>query len=191
MGYAVKKKPDGKFTYKDRLTWPEDERWELIDGKAYDMTPAPTTRHQQIVVNFGALLREKLKGGPCRVFIAPTDVVLSENDVVQPDVFAVCDKNKITAANIQGAPDLIVEVLSPATSIKDKREKKSLYERLGVRECIIAYPEDMFIERYRLMNGKLSEPDAAGAQETLTLAFVEGVEIPLWEVFEILPPTGQ
>ncbi|MEA3415917.1 MAG: Uma2 family endonuclease [Thermodesulfobacteriota bacterium] len=70
----------------------------------------------------------------CFVGIAPTDVVFSEHDVVQPDVFVVCDQKKITEANIQSSPDLIMEVLSPATSLKDKREKKNLYEKYGVKE---------------------------------------------------------
>ncbi|OGW44863.1 MAG: hypothetical protein A2X57_11945 [Nitrospirae bacterium GWD2_57_8] len=188
MDFAAKKKSDGKFTVKDYVTWPDDERWEIIGGEAYDMTPAPTPRHQTIVVNFGSLFKTALKGASCRVFIAPTDVVFSEYDVVQPDVFVVCDEKKITAANIQGAPDLVVEVLSPSTSIKDKRDKKALYERFGVREYIIAYPEDLFIERYRLVDGKFGEADVVGAQENVTLAFVDGVEIPLWEVFETAQP---
>lgn len=185
MGYATKKNTDGKFTLKDYATWPDDERWEIIGGEAYNMTQAPTPRHQMIAGNFYSALKSRLSG--CRVFIAPTDVVFSEYDVVQPDVFVVCDEKKITAANIQGAPDLVVEVLSPATSVKDKRDKKALYERFRVREYIIVHLEDLFIERYRFADGKYGEPDVVGSQETLSLAFTSGVDIPLWEVFE----TGQ
>lgn len=159
MGYAVKKKHGGKFTFKDYLTWPEGERWELIDGDAYDTTPAPTPKHQQVVFNFGTLLKAQIRDKSRRTCIAPTDVVLSEHDVVQPDIFVVCGKKKITAENIQGAPDLVLEVLSPSTSIKDKRDKKALYKRFGVEEYIIVYPEDLFIERYRLMGRKYGEPD--------------------------------
>lgn len=188
MGYAVKKKPGGKFTFKDYLTWPEGERWELIDGDAYDMTPAPTPKHQQVVFNLGTLLKSQIGDKSCRTYIAPTDVVLSEHDVVQPDIFVVCDKKKITAVNIQGAPDLVLEVLSPSTSIKDKRDKKALYERFGVEEYVIVYPEDLFIERYRLMGGKYGEPDIVGSQEVLTLSFISDISIQLWEVFETEPP---
>ena len=188
MGPAVHKKREGTFTYQDYCSWSEEERWELINGEAYDMTPAPTPRHQTLVGNFYAALKSKLKDQPCRVFIAPTDVVLSEYDVVQPDVFVICDKMKINPANIQGAPELIVEILSPSSSLKDKRDKKSLYERAGVKEYIIAYPEDLFIERYRLSDGKYGEPDVVGAGETMALAFVQGIDIPLWEVFETAPP---
>ena len=108
------RKTERKFTYTDYITWPNDERWELIDGQAYNMTPAPSFRHQKIVFNFASLLRDALKGNPCVAGIAPTDVVLSESDVVQPDVFVVCDEKKVTEANIHGSPDLIIEVLSPA-----------------------------------------------------------------------------
>ena len=121
MGYPLKKESEKKFTRTDYLAWPEDERWEIIDGEAYCMTPAPSIRHQDIVINLATQLKQKLGGGPCRTFVAPTDVVLSGYDVVQPDILVVCDKKKITDANVQGAPDLIIEVLSPYTSLKDKR----------------------------------------------------------------------
>jgi Uma2 family endonuclease len=107
-------KTERKFTYTDYITWPDEERWELIDGQAYNVTPAPSFRHQKIVFNFASLLRDALKGNPCVAGIAPTDVVFAEHDVVQPDVFVVCDEKKITEANIHGSPDLIIEVLSPA-----------------------------------------------------------------------------
>ena len=104
---------ENRFTYKDYLTWPDEERWELIDGEIYDMTPAPSFIHQKIVLNLASLLRDRLKDVPCVTGIAPTDVILSEHDVVHPDVFVVCDEDKITEANIQGSPDLIIEVISP------------------------------------------------------------------------------
>ena len=94
-----------RFSYQDYQTWPEDERWEILDGKAYNMTPAPTMKHQRIVGNLYHILRTVLRGKPCLTGIAPTDVVLSDYDVVQPDVFVVCDPLKITEKNVQGAPD--------------------------------------------------------------------------------------
>lgn len=104
------KKEEKNFTYADYLTWPDEERWELIDGQAYSMTPAPSVTYQRIANNLNILLStHPEKKAECFVGIAPTDVVLSESDVVQPDVFVVCDKDKITEANIQGAPDLVIE----------------------------------------------------------------------------------
>lgn len=179
-------KPDKKYTYKDYLEWPDDERWELIEGIAYNMTPAPSLKHQSIVVNLSRVLGNKLAGNPYRVFVAPTDVVLSEYDVVQPDVIVVCDKKKFTEANIQGAPDLVVEVLSPNTSLKDKREKKSCYEKYGVREYVIVDPIENYVERFYLEEGSsYSKGDVFGPEEILPLISLAGMEIPLTEVFEI------
>lgn len=189
MGYAVKKKRDGKFTCKDFLSWPDSERWELINGEAYDMTPSPTANHQRIVGNLHAELRSRLKAGPCVAFIAPLDVVFDDHNVVQPDILVVCDKRKVRE-RIEGAPDMIVEVLSPATSLKDKKEKKALYERFGVREYVIVYPDELFVERYRLVDGKFAEPDILGPKDSLTLAFIEGIDIPLSEVFETGHPAA-
>lgn len=186
MGYPVRIESEKKFTWTDYLSWPEDERWEIIDGEAYCMTPAPSIRHQDIVVNLVTQLKQKLSGGLCRTFVAPTDVVFSEHNVVQPDILVVCDKKKITDANIQGAPNLIIEVLSPYTSLKDKREKKALYERYGVREYVIADPLEQYVERFLLEGGgAYGKGEVFGAQEVLRLKSLEGTDISLWEVFEI------
>ena len=180
------------FTYADYLTWPDDERWELIDGEAYNMTPAPTTRHQNIVYNISFILKSKLPNKSCRPFVAPTDVVLSEHDVVQPDVFVVCDEKKIAEANIQGAPDLIVEVLSPVTALKDKREKKNLYEKYGVKEYIIVDPAAQYVERFLLEEGSVYEKsEIFGPKEILPLVSLKEIEIPLWEIFEVEEPKDQ
>ena len=183
------KKTEKKFTYAGYAAWPDDERWELIDGQAYNMTPAPTTRHQKIVGNFYFLIKDRLTEKRCTPGIAPTDVVFSEYDVVQPDVFVVCEENKITEPNIQGAPDLIVEVLSPATALKDKREKKNLYEKYGVKEYIIVDPAAQYVERFLLDEGGLYEKgEIFGPEETLPSVVLDGIEIPMWEVFEVEGP---
>jgi Uma2 family endonuclease len=186
MAMSLAELHDGKHTYADYLKWPDEERWELIDGEAWDMTPAPSTRHQRIVVRFSAILDAALAGRPCVVFTAPTDVVLSDNDVVQPDVLVVCDKKKITNANIQGAPDIIIEVMSSSTARKDRREKRALYEKTGVSEYILADPDGEYVERFILEGeGMFSKGEIFSPQEVLSLRALEGVEIPLWEVFEV------
>jgi len=185
----VLERANKKYTWQDYLAWPDEERWEVIDGEAFNMTPSPTSRHQIVAGNFFSLLREKLKGGPCRAFIAPLDVYFDDSNFVQPDVLVVCDETKIED-RIHGAPDLIVEVLSPATSLKDKREKKNLYERFGVKEYVIVHPDEMFVERYSLAEGSFGEPDVLGAKEVLALRSLEALEIPLWDVFEVTPPEG-
>ena len=125
-----------RYTWTDYQTWPDDERWELIDGLAYNMSPAPSIRHRRVASNFHGVLYRILAGKSCRLFMAPTDVRLSEIDVVQPDILVVSDPAKITPSHIEGAPELVVEVLSPGTSAKDLREKKWLYQRSGVREYL-------------------------------------------------------
>ncbi|RZB30251.1 MAG: hypothetical protein SRB1_02531 [Desulfobacteraceae bacterium Eth-SRB1] len=121
--------------------------------------------------------------------LLPTDVVLSEHDVIQPDVFVVCDEKKITEANIQGSPDLVIEVISPSTVVKDKREKKARYERYGIGEYIIVDPADQYVERFLLGEDVLyGKGDIFGSMEVLHLVALEGVEIPLWEVFGIKGP---
>ena len=189
---ALAQKTKKGFTYADYLTWPDDERWELINGDAYNMTPAPTTRHQNIVYNVSFILKSKLLNKSCRPFVAPTVVVLSEYDVVQPDVFVVCDEKKITEANIQGAPDLTVEVLSPVTALKDKREKKNLYEKYGVKEYIIVDPAAQYVERFLLEEGGLyGKGGIFGPKEVLPLVSLKKIEIPLWETFEVEEPKDQ
>ena len=185
-------KTEKKFTYADYVAWPDDERWELIDGEAYNMSPAPTTRHQSIVYNISFIIKSNLLNKSCKPFVAPVDVVLSVHDVVQPDVFVVCDEKKITEANIQGAPDLIVEVLSPGTAIKDKREKKKLYEKYGVKEYIIIDPLLLYAEHFLLgKDGLYGKADIFGSIDILSLASMEDVKIPLWEVFEVVGPEKQ
>lgn len=185
---VLAKKIEEKFSYSDYCTWPDDERWEIINGEAYNMSPAPSVKHQSVALNLAVLFRQKLKDKPCISFIAPTDVVLSEYDVVQPDVFVVCDSNKITEANIQGAPDLVIEVLSPSTTLKDKREKKALYEKHGVREYILIDPVGLYAEKFVLESGKFTGLEIVGPKEVLILSSLEGLEIPLWEIFEQGPP---
>jgi Uma2 family endonuclease len=165
------------------MGWPDEERWELIDGVAYDMSPAPTIKHQNITGGLYSVLREKLKGKVCQAFIAPVDVVLSEVDVVQPDVVVVCDPNKITERNIQGPPDWVAEVLSPGTARKDLREKKALFERSGVKEYVVFDPVQGWVQRFVLIDGAFGPGEIFDPQESLELGFIPGESLPLWEVF--------
>lgn len=180
---AVAEKEPRKMTYGEYLAWPSEQRWELIDGELFDMTPAPTFKHQTIVLNFAIALKQVLKQKPCTIGIAPTDIVFSEYDVVQPDVFVVCARARITDENIEGAPELIVEVLSPSTAIKDRREKKNLYERFNVLEYILVYPDLAIVERYSLSDGKYTMPESFNWDEEMELRIFDNIMIKLWEVF--------
>lgn len=183
MGPTAEKMGNG-FTYSDYVTWPEGERWELIGGEAYSMTPAPSIRHQEISGYLYLVLGQFLKGKGCRPFHAPTDVVLDERNVVQPDLLVVCDKNKITESCIEGAPDLVVEILSLATALKDKRDKLALYERFGVREYLIVYPAEELVERFVLSEGRYGKGEVFGWEELLPLITFPELHINLWELFE-------
>jgi Uma2 family endonuclease len=189
---SVAKQHQARYTVADYLSWSDDERWELIGGQAYNMSPAPTIKHQSIAGEFYSQLNQKLKGKPCFSFVAPVDVVLSADDVVQPDVLVVCDPAKITERNIQGAPDLVVEVLSPGTALKDMREKKLLYERSGVREYVVIDPLEEYVQRFCLQNdGHYGSSDVFGPSEVLPLRSLPEIEIPLWEIFEMNPPEAE
>lgn len=147
------------------------------------MSPAPTVKHQKIVSNFNFQLHKR-PAGKCSHFIAPTDVVLDDINIVQPDVFAVCDPYKITEKNVQGAPDLIIEVASPSTEIKDRREKKILYEKFGVGEYLIVFPEREYLERYSLIDSTYGPPEIFNWDETLFLITFSDSPVNLWEIFE-------
>jgi Uma2 family endonuclease len=164
--------PDDHFTYRQYKTWPDTERWELIDGHAWSMSPAPRPRHQTLLgklhLEFGTFLR----GKPCIVFLAPFDVLIPRAEepddevdtVVQPDLVVFCERSRVTEKGSRGAPDVAVEILSPSTSKKDLNEKFRLYERSGVREYWVVDPGNRSILVYRRGNdgrfdqGELREP---------------------------------
>ncbi|MDO9068991.1 MAG: Uma2 family endonuclease [Deltaproteobacteria bacterium] len=173
-----------RFSWNEYKDWPEDERWQIIDGQAYCMTAAPNIRHQKITGNLYVSIREKLKGKLCMTFIAPTDVVFDDHNIVQPDVLVVCDKNKITDANIQGTPDLVIEVISPSNSFMDKKMKLELYERFTVPEYLLVDPVGDLVECYRLVDGKYGRAEIFPWYEKLPLMSLSGIELSLWEVFE-------
>ncbi len=124
MTAPAPRKPGERSTWQDYQTWSDKARWEIIGGIAYAMSPASSTQHQRVAGKLHAHFDRCLSGTGCTPFIAPTDVKLSEFDVVQPDILVVCDPAKITQSQIEGAPEVVVEVLSPTTSTKDLREKR-------------------------------------------------------------------
>jgi len=153
------KKSDHKFTYVEYSMWPDDERWELIDGIAYNMSPAPTSTHQDISSNLVGELYIFLKNRSCKVFSAPFDIYFPEypaqdfnsiDSIVQPDISVICDPDKIIEKGCLGAPDLIIEILSPSTAKKDMHEKFHLYEKHGVKEYWIVDPGNKYIRIFHL-----------------------------------------
>jgi len=131
------------YTYEDYLTWPDDKRWELIDGQAIELY-APTRYHQKVSMNLAVEIGIYLKGKTCEVYTAPFDVRLSvgkgADTVVQPDILVFCDREILDDRGAKGAPDLVVEILSPSTRNKDCIVKLQKYEQYGVKEYWIVDP---------------------------------------------------
>ena len=116
----------------------EEEFWEeLIDGKAVLMSPRPATNHNQTAFNIASIFKNFLKGKPCRVFPDGTDLYLTDKDRFIPDVMVICDRSKIRDDGIHGAPDLVVEVLSPSSIKRDRVYKKRVYEQCGDRKSVV------------------------------------------------------
>jgi Uma2 family endonuclease len=153
--------PGERFTYRHYKTWPDEERWELIDGHAWAMSPAPRSRHQELVWILSGLFFDFLKGKPCKAYPAPFDVLFpkgnEEDDevdtIVQPDISVFCDKSRITDRGARSAPDLVVEILSPSTQKKDLNEKFRLYERHGVKEYWVVDPGNRSLQVFHLECG--------------------------------------
>ena len=135
---------DKRYTYDDYLNWPEDERVELIDGKIYFMA-APSQKHQELLLEMGTRFNNYLHGKKCDVIVAPFDVridfLIGNDSVVQPDVLVVCDKEKLAdGKSLKGAPDFIIEVVSPSNRSHDFVRKYNKYLEVGVREYWIVDP---------------------------------------------------
>jgi Uma2 family endonuclease len=177
-----------RFTYDDFLLFPEDgKRHEIIDGDHF-MTPAPNTKHQRIAVKLTTMIETFLK--PSRagtLFAAPYDVILSDEDIVEPDLLFVSAARAaiITEKNIQGPPDLVVEILSDSTRKTDEVVKRKLYERCGVREYWIVDPELETVKIYRLTaQGYVRAAELAReANETLSTPLLPGFQAPLADIF--------
>jgi len=183
------RKRSQKYTYKDVLAMPEDFRCELIHGEIYAMPPSPTDQHQRVSVRLTKSLSDYFEGKAYELFAAPFDVRFSpkEDDsddcVVQPDLMAICDASKITRKGCFGAPDLVIEIITPSTAARDYHEKRMLYEANGVKEYWIVVPEGSeHILVLSLSEGKYIEIGmyAEGFAES---ALFPGLKIDLSKIF--------
>lgn len=171
------------FTYSDYEKWPENQRWELIDGAPYDMTPAPSRKHQEILGELYLQFATYLKNKPCKVFLAPFDVRLAQGDepgemirtVVQPDLTVVCDRSKLDDKGCLGTPDMVIEILSPHTAAKDLKIKLALYERVGVKEYWLVQPLDRTIMVFTLrQDKKYDKPVVYDGHDRIDVGIFEG-----------------
>ncbi len=192
MGFALLK--DERYTVEQYLAWPEDgPRYELIDGIPFEMN-APGYDHQKVVASLHYELefhrRERLKSGggdgppPCDILFAPLDVILSDITVVQPDLVVVCNPAIVVNNRVRGAPDLVVEVLSPSTAAKDRKHKRRLYEAAGVPQYLLIDLAYRFAELYSLgADGRYPESETLLAENTLTLRVAPGFTLTFHDLF--------
>ena len=173
-----------KLTYEDYRNTPEDERYELLDGELV-MSEAPRIAHQQVDMDLGTLMNLFVKENNLgRVFSAPTDVVLSETAVVQPDLLFVSNERAhiITEQNIQGAPDLVVEILSPSTANRDWTIKRELYAAHGVKELWIVDPDARIVWVMLLRDGDFRHMRVYGEGQSLSSTTLEGFTVDIDEI---------
>jgi Uma2 family endonuclease len=177
-----------KFTYEDFLNFPDDgKRHEIIEGEHY-VTPSPTTKHQRTVtrltVALGRYLEQHVLG---ELFVAPFDVVLSDLDVVEPDLLYISRERAsvLTGQHVRGAPDLVLEILSPGTRKTDEVTKRKLYERCGVAEYWVVDPELDAIKIYRRVDDAFGGATEVTAEreEAVTTPLLPGFSVTLAEVF--------
>jgi Uma2 family endonuclease len=184
---------DGKYSYADYLTWPEGERWEIIDGIAY-LQASPSPIHQEILVGLLAQFYHYLSGNPCKIYPAPFCVKLMKDGekknedikkVVEPDITVVCDKSKLDEKGCNGAPDLIVEILSPSSIKMDRFMKFNSYEKAGVREYWLVEPEGKLVSVFVLQNDlRYGRPEIYTEEDKIKVSIFSDLIIDLKPVFE-------
>lgn len=163
------------------------ERWERMDGVIYDMSPSPSSEHQRIVTRLIRDISGYLKGKTCESFTSPFDVYLDGNesgDYVQPDITVICDPSKIQHKGCMGAPDMVVEILSPRTAKKDRTAKLRAYRKASIQECWIVDPYNQTVEVYLLTDEDNMFPTVYNRDDTVTVSIVEGLGINLQDIFD-------
>jgi Uma2 family endonuclease len=173
---------DIRYTYEDYAGLETEERRELLNSVIYLMSPAPMRRHQGILFELARQLANFLKDKPCKAYTAPFDVRLRANTVLQPDLVVVCDKSKLDDRGCSGAPDMVIEILSPSTAERDRLLKFNQYLESGVREYWIVDPEANTVSAYILEDGEYRARDYAEA-DAVPVHVLDGCVIDLADVF--------
>ena len=185
-------KQEQKYTYADYKTWNDEDRFEIINGTVYNMSPSPMRRHQEVTGELYVVFKRFLKNKKCKVFISPFDVRLTDyknqhddkiETVVQPDIVIVCDEEKLDNYGCKGSPDIVIEVTSPSTIKRDKIEKFVLYEKYGVKEYWIVYPDLNIIEIYKLFNAQYGKPEVYGKDHKIEVKYLGELIIDVNEIF--------
>jgi len=184
------RKENKLYSYADYCSWADEKRCELIDGVVYDMN-APLRVHQEVSGIFHFHLFSFFQKKSCKVYAAPFDVRISyrgKNDneiftVVQPDISVICDPEKLDDKGCIGSPDLVIEILSPSSASYDNIKKRSLYEKVGVREFWLVHPTDMLVTIYNLENGVYGCPRIFDRSLIADSEIFKGLEIKISDVF--------
>lgn len=179
------------FSYADYLNWPADERWEIIEGEAFNMSPAPTPQHQKVSFALSRIIADYLDDKTCELYPAPFDVKLSDekldelvDTVVQPDISVICDQSRLDERGYNGAPTLIVEILSKSTASKDLSDKFFLYEKHGVKVYLIVNPWAETITVHQLgPEGKFIHPQTYAKGDDMPLEIFPGFSLNVDKVF--------
>jgi Uma2 family endonuclease len=179
------------YTYADYLKWTFDERLELIKGRIFKMSPAPGSVHQRLSFRLTLWMGTYLKGKSCELFAAPFDVRLprvSQEDgkvitVVQPDICVICDRSKIDDKGCLGAPDIVVEILSPGNNKKELQNKYEVYEEAGVLEYWIIHPLEKTFFKYILTKGQFQSSRMLTIGDEVTTPILPGFVLSLEELF--------
>ena len=183
---------DKTYTYADYFKWKFEERVELIKGKVFKMSPAPNRFHQKLAGHIYLRMGVFLEGKPCEVYTAPFDVRIprkSKDDkdiitVLQPDVCVICDPSKLDFRGCIGAPELVVEVLSPGNNAKELKKKYEVYEEAGVKEYWVVSPQDQWLRIYTLTKGKFVESPYLLAGDTATSSVLTAFSLNVAELFK-------
>lgn len=181
----------GSYSAKDYLQWKMEDLVELIRGKIFKMSPAPSTNHQIISGNLYTVLRGFFAAKSCQVFPAPFDVYLVKEgqhykdteNIVQPDLCVVCDPNKLRDIGCIGAPDLVVEILSRSTAKKDQVAKKELYAEYSVPEFWVVFPDTFTVQVFELKEGEYSLAGTYAEDQVFHAVTFPDLEVDLVEVF--------
>jgi len=184
---------EGTYTYADYLQWTIEERLELIKGKIFRMSPGPNRAHQTISQRVNMRLLLSLQGKHCQVYTAPFDVRFTKKSkadkdittVLQPDLCVVCDPSRLDDRGCIGAPDIVVEILSPGNNEKELRNKYEVYEEHGVKEYWIIHPDEKTFLRYTLdASGKYQPSRLMTSGDIVTTPIIPGFSMDLAEVFD-------
>ncbi len=180
-----------RYDWDDYRSWPEGQRWEIVGGEVFAMSPAPQPRHQMIAGEIFAALRDHLSESPCKAIMAPVDVRLSQEDIVQPDLLVVCYPDQIKRTHIEGPPTLVVEILSESTALYDRTLKLRLYAVSGVKEVWLVTPYPWLVEVLLLDGETYRLAGTYTKTDTLKSPSFPGLAMELSKVFDFPLEPGE